>query len=314
MNNDEILCQKQAVIERFGKWTAHNIQLGPGLYTIDEKITGNEIKLRRIVQIVSDIVGKPFNELRILDLACLEGLYAIEFARYGAEVVAIEGREANIEKARFVKNVFSLGNLELVQDDVRNLSKEKYGSFDVILCLGILYHLDVPDVFSFLEMISEVCRKVTLIDTHVSQRSEKSYTYKGKEYWGSSFIEHDAKSFKTRGPALWASLDNLTSFWPTRPSLYNLISHVGFTSAYECHIPKTQEERDRITVMAVKGYRRELICCPLINTEPAKDLSENSRGHYTAKLSLHRLHRISKFIPRSVKELIKKFIPSRCSV
>ncbi len=158
--------------------------LAPASTLLTKKITGNEIKLRRIVQIVSDIVGKPFHELRILDLACLERLYAIEFARCGAEVVAIEGREANIEKARFVKNVFSLGNLELVKDDVRNLSKEKYGSFDVILCLGILYHLDIPDVFSFLEMISEVCRKVTLIDTHVSQRAEKSYTYNGKEYLG----------------------------------------------------------------------------------------------------------------------------------
>jgi 2-polyprenyl-3-methyl-5-hydroxy-6-metoxy-1,4-benzoquinol methylase len=294
MNSEEILRQKQAVIQRFGEWTAHNIQLGPGLYTINEKIAGNEIKLRRLVQIVSDIVDKPFSELRILDLACLEGLYAIEFARHGAEVVGIEGREANIEKARFVKNVLCLDNLELVQDDVRNLSKEKYGSFDVILCLGILYHLDAPDVFSFLETISAVCRKVALIDTHISQRSERSYTYKGKQYWGSLFIEHDAKStLKERQQALWGSLDNLTSFWPTRHSLYNLISHVGFTSAYECHIPKGQEEHDRILIVAAKGRRQELICCPSINTEPMQDLPEDSG------------RRIGKFVPRSVKDLIK---------
>ena len=288
MNNEEILRQKQAVVEKFGEWTSHNIQLGTDLYTIGEKKTGNEVRLRQIVQIVSDIACKPFNELRILDLACLEGLFAIEFARYGADVVAIEGRETNIEKARFVKNVLSLGNLELVQDDVRNLNKEKYGSFDVVLCLGILYHLDVPDVFSFLERINEVCRKVTIIDTHVSQRAKKSYTYKGKEYWGSSYTEPDLKSTsEKKGARLWASLDNLTSFWPTRPSLYNLISYVGFTSTYECHIPEgPRKPLDRITVVAVKGHRRELICCPLINTEPAQDLPENSRG------------RISKFIPR----------------
>ena len=62
--------------------------LAPASTLLTKKITGNEIKLRRIVQIVSDIVGKPFHELRILDLACLERLYAIEFARCGAEVVA----------------------------------------------------------------------------------------------------------------------------------------------------------------------------------------------------------------------------------
>ena len=39
--------------------------------------------------------------VRVLDLASLEGMYALELARRGADVVAIEGREANVEKARF---------------------------------------------------------------------------------------------------------------------------------------------------------------------------------------------------------------------
>ncbi len=57
------------------------------------------MKLRRVVQIVSEFFAKPFHEIRVLDLACMEGLYAVEFARHGADVVAIEGREENIVKA-----------------------------------------------------------------------------------------------------------------------------------------------------------------------------------------------------------------------
>ena len=93
-------------------------------------------------------------------------------------MVGIEGREAHIEKARFVKQVLSLGGLDLFQDDVRNLSKNKYGEFDVVLCLGILYHLDVPDVFAFLEQIADVCRDIAVIDTRVAFGPTASYIYK----------------------------------------------------------------------------------------------------------------------------------------
>jgi hypothetical protein len=60
-------------------------------------------KLRRIVQVVTDIAGTQLHNLGVLDLACLEGGYAIEFARQGAKAVGIEGREASVMKARFVK-------------------------------------------------------------------------------------------------------------------------------------------------------------------------------------------------------------------
>jgi hypothetical protein len=42
---------------------------------------------------------KPWGKLRMLDLASLEGIFAIEFASQGAEIVAIEGREANNARA-----------------------------------------------------------------------------------------------------------------------------------------------------------------------------------------------------------------------
>jgi hypothetical protein len=38
------------------------------------------VKLKRIVQMIKDISGTKIENLRILDLACLEGQYAIELA------------------------------------------------------------------------------------------------------------------------------------------------------------------------------------------------------------------------------------------
>ena len=186
MDIELIRQKKEEIIKRYGSWTAHNIQLKGDIYTIDKRIVGDEVKLRRIIQIASDIARTPLKNLRVLDLACLEGLYAVEFARRGAEVIAIEGRKANIEKARFAKDVLSLDNLELFKDDVRNFSREKYGYFDIVLCLGILYHLDNPDVFCFMERIAEACRSFMIIDTQISMFGEKSYLYKKKKWYNNA--------------------------------------------------------------------------------------------------------------------------------
>ena len=291
MNNLDLIEQeKREIIERYGEWTSHKIHLGDDLYTIDEQqevpderkksvLIQTETRLRSIFQTISAIVAQPLQNLRILDLASLEGIYAIEPARYGAKVVGIEVREANIEKARFIKRRLSLENLELFQDDVRNLSKEKYGSFDIVLCIGIFYHLYAPDVFRFMEKIAEVCEGVLILDTHISFTQEKSYSYEGKTYWGKSYLEHSPSStLEEREKVLWSSIDNPESFWLTRPSLHNLLTHVGFTSVFECQEMKKMYEihkvHDRITLVAVKGQRETLKLSSLTNVSPEEEWSD----------------------------------------
>jgi hypothetical protein len=261
----ELERQKQEVIARHGPWTAHNIHLGDGVYTMQPGIVGDEIKLRRVVQTVFDLSEGSVANLRILDLACLEGMYAIELVRHGAIGVGIEGRAANLAKAAFVKEALGLRNLTLHQDDVRNLSRAKYGSFDVVLCLGILYHLDAPDVFTFLQRIAEVCVRFAIIDTHISVSPEQSRSHEGKLYWGRPYVEHaPTASAEEKAQNLWASLDNAQSFWLTRDSLLDALSHAGFTSVLECHLPaEATKPADRITLVAFKGPRQALKSAPL---------------------------------------------------
>ena len=88
MDEVQLKLTRQQIVEKYGDWTAHNIHLTNDTYTyerthpkFDEQLKGHGIHLRRIVQIVSDITDQPLKNLRVLDLACLEGLYGIEFAR-----------------------------------------------------------------------------------------------------------------------------------------------------------------------------------------------------------------------------------------
>ena len=136
--------------------------------------------VRRVIQVVCDLAHQPLAGLRILDLACAHGNYSIELASRGAQVLGIEGREAWLEHARRQKRDASISNVDFVQDDVHNLSKEKYGEFDIVLCLGILYHLDAPDVFDFVNTVAEVCRDFAIIETHFAKAPTLYHEWRGK--------------------------------------------------------------------------------------------------------------------------------------
>jgi 2-polyprenyl-3-methyl-5-hydroxy-6-metoxy-1,4-benzoquinol methylase len=303
-----ILEMKDQIISKYGPWHVNNVHLQDDVYTIGPTIVGDEIKLRRVVQCVLDHTGGTAEGLRILDLGCGEGIYSIEFARQGASCVAIEGREPNAEKVRFVKRVLSLDNLEVLQGDVRNLSPAKHGYFDVVLCLGILYHLTAPEVFDFVATLHEVCRKICIVDTRVMLRPKTRYVHNGETYWGSWGEEHwpgDSKEVKLA--RLGASLDNEDNFWLSRPSIYNLLSHVGFTSIYECNIPaEPKKPGDRFTFVAIKGQPCELLSAPLIATQsrdgmPERPVPEHSRTY-------HLLSGMSHLLPWRARQFCKKLL------
>lgn len=215
-------------------------------------------RLARIVQMVSDAARKPLSELRILDLASLEGRFSAEFACRGANVLGIEGRRSNVDRAQAR---YSLPNLRFVHDDVRNVCREKYGEFDVVLCLGILYHLDAPDCFKLLRVIAEVCTGTAIIDTHFSLRRDQIVTYRGQQYAGWKFTEYSYEPTPEQTErSKWASIGNLRSFWPTKPSLVNAIADAGFNSVYECQYPAWNDiPTDRVALVAMKGSKERIL-------------------------------------------------------
>lgn len=239
--------------EAAGPWTAHNIHLGGADFTMRPSFPGDADRLRKILRMASDFARKPMAELRVLDLGCMEGLFAVEFALQGAEVTAVDAREGNLVKLRFVKEALKLDRLQAVQDDIRNLSPEKYGLFDLVLCLGVFYHLDAPDVFHFAENLFKVCRHAVLFDTHLSLQQESVRKFRGKVYGGRIYQETPQDKTDVRTP-LWAAFKNSESFWLTRPAFYNLLMNAGFSSVYECHEPTFSERRaDRAMMVAVKS-------------------------------------------------------------
>jgi hypothetical protein len=212
----------------------------------------------------------------VLDLACLEGQYAVEFALHGAEVLGIEGRPASVAKCEYVKASLDLRQCTFICDDVRNISRERYGAFDIVICSGILYHLPAADALKFLKGIYSMNDNVLLIDTFISLFGRTAIDVNGRSVRGHYYFEHaEADDELAKRKRSWASLDNPESFWFTQPSLINTLTDVGYCSVLDALTPTMPNiPCDRKTYVAIKGERCQIRSSEPTDGEPLPEVPE----------------------------------------
>jgi SAM-dependent methyltransferase len=233
---------------------------------------GNAVKVRRVMQITRDLTRMPMAESHILDLGCGDGVYAIEAGLQGAEVLAIDARTERMTAGIACASRHGLTNVTFQQEDVRNVGLATHGEFDVVYCLGLLYHLDVPDVFRVLENLQQMCTGLLVIDTWVSGTPEIEVTHLGRPYAGVRVREHsDEDPAEMRRRRLLNSIDNALSFHFTRAALFRVVYDVGFSSVFECvGPPEPGKPSNRLTLAACNGQRATVASYPWVN-----DLSED---------------------------------------
>lgn len=164
------------------------------------------------VQWTLDLVRSrlPLKGLRVLDLGCRIGSFAAAFHEEGAEVVGIEGRQSNLDYAQ-PGPVYVLG-------DVRDLPPG-LGTFDVTLCLGILYHLSAGSAIRLLEKMRELTTGFAVVDTHIGQ-ARGHVAVEGIGFAGQPHPEAPSHP--------WAAVDDIESWWFTPDSLNIAIAVAGW--------------------------------------------------------------------------------------
>ena len=243
------LTNEELVRELNGQtWTSHNIRLGPELTTLPGRPDfETDLRLRAIVRFLTATYRGKLAGLRVADLGSLEGGFSLALAQRNMDVTGIEARRKNLEKAQLIKKHFGLPRLEFVLDDVKNFSREKYGMFDVVLALGILYHLDAPA--SWLDQISKATKNVLVIESHYAPQDDegvgrlderlrnlgplKQEEHHGEIYEGRWYFEYGSEH--DRENQLWASYSNRSSFWLTKESLLRATRNAGFDLVFEQH-------------------------------------------------------------------------------
>ena len=239
----------------------------------------NGVKVRRVVQLTRDFAARPFEALRILDLGCGEGVYAIEAGLRGAEVVALDARTERMAEGAACAARHDVRTVRFVQDDVRRVTRQRYGEFDVVYFLGLLYHLDAPDLFPVLEAISGLCTRMIVVDTFISLTGDGTATWRGRTYQGQPWREHeDADPAEVRRGRLLRSIDNTFSFRLTRESLVRALHDVGFTTVLECHVPfEPDKPEERITLVGLKGAPVLLSTYPWVNHKSEAEIETRLR-------------------------------------
>jgi tRNA (mo5U34)-methyltransferase len=147
LSDDEIRARIAAVPFWF-----HQIEVAPGIVT--PGIDRSAEKLQQL-GLPEDMSGQ-----RVLDIGAADGFFSFECERRGAEVIAIDGNAATgFGVARDL-----LGSrVTFINMDIYDLTPEAIGQFDLVLCLGVLYHLRHP--LLGLERVHSICRGQLILET-----------------------------------------------------------------------------------------------------------------------------------------------------
>jgi tRNA (mo5U34)-methyltransferase len=149
----------------------HSIDLGNGVVTPGRVFPAGEThKL-----CLPDLTGKT-----VLDIGTWDGFYAFEAERRGAaRVLATDSFmwHRGTGRAGFDYAHSALGSrVESLEIDVMDLSPYVVGTFDVVLFLGVIYHLRHP--LMALERVVSVVKDLLVLETYTA-----SNTQVGREYF-----------------------------------------------------------------------------------------------------------------------------------
>lgn len=175
--------QIQEKVDALGPWF-HNLDLN-GVPTAPSHFLGDypAVKWRRFADAVPmDLTGQT-----VLDIGCNAGFYSMEMKRRGAaRVVGVDCDDDYLAQARFAAGVKGL------DIEFRKLSVYDIGAlqerFDVVLFLGVLYHLRHP--LLALDLIHEhVARDLLLFQSMQRGAAEVKALDNDHDFWSMGIFD-----------------------------------------------------------------------------------------------------------------------------
>lgn len=158
-------------VARFERWH-YAIDLGGGVRTPihDERLVNRHEQRRRyFFEPLVELCGGSLEGLTVLDLGCNAGFWSLCAADAGcAHVLGIDARASHVQQAELVFEARGIDPARYAfrRMNVFDADLAGWGPFDVVLCLGLLYH--VADPLGLFERLHGWSRDLLVIDTSLS--------------------------------------------------------------------------------------------------------------------------------------------------
>jgi tRNA (mo5U34)-methyltransferase len=138
--------EAEARVRSFPHWY-HQMEVFPGV------ITPGINASREVLQTLP--LPADCRGLRALDVGTRDGFFAFELERRGADVVAIDHAPDGTTGYAIAKELLG-SKVPYVVANVYDIAPETHGTFDLVLFLGVLYHLRDP--LLALDRLAAVCK------------------------------------------------------------------------------------------------------------------------------------------------------------
>jgi tRNA (mo5U34)-methyltransferase len=203
----------------------------------------HDTRLRMLQECLEKDIGPDREGLSVLDLASHQGWFAYNMARSGfSQVLGIDARQSHVDDSCLISEIYDLEHLKFQQGDVHHQNPEVLGQFDVVMMLGLLYHLENP--VGALRVCRSLCRNLCVIETQIVPGMTGYVDYGSYEFVrplkGSFGIIDETE--ETHGPE--ASVTGVCLV-PSLDALMWLLRKVGFSQARVLQPPADAYEQLR---------------------------------------------------------------------
>jgi hypothetical protein len=111
-------------------------------------------------------IGESIEQSSVIDIACHQGWFSTQLAEMGArDVLAVDARAEHVADATLIRDALSLRNMRVQQSDVHALTAQALGQFDIVLMLGLIYHLENP--VGALRQAHALTRQACVVETQI---------------------------------------------------------------------------------------------------------------------------------------------------
>jgi tRNA (mo5U34)-methyltransferase len=168
-------------IEALGPWF-HNLHLPGGFQTAPDHFLGDFPAFKW--KAFEEFVEQDLSGQRVLDIGCNAGFYSFALAQRGAQVLGIDTDRRYLRQAQWAREIIGEPRTRFLEGSVYDVDRLE-GRFDIVMFMGVLYHLRYPllalDLIARLKPRVLVFQSLTFGDERVSSHARQDMDFETRE-------------------------------------------------------------------------------------------------------------------------------------